>query len=95
MRIVGLPEFSGALVRPSKAVEPTTKVSAVQKSAGSSREAEAPVATSRLSTSGETPIDSDRVSEIRKALETGTYPLIPTKIADAIIAAGMYGKIGK
>ena len=33
------------------------------------------------------PVDGDRVSQIRKALEDGTYPLVPTKIADAIIAA--------
>ena len=33
--------------------------------------------------------------EIRKALETGTYPLIPTEIADALIASGLYGKVGK
>lgn len=33
------------------------------------------------------PVDTDRVSEIRKALRDGTYPLVPTRIADAIIAA--------
>lgn len=33
------------------------------------------------------PVDADRVREIRKALKDGTYPLVPTKIADAIIAA--------
>lgn len=33
------------------------------------------------------PVDTDRVAKIRKALEDGTYPLVPTKIADAIIAA--------
>jgi len=33
------------------------------------------------------PVSSERVSEIRKALQDGTYPLVPTKIADAIIAA--------
>lgn len=33
------------------------------------------------------PVEADRVSQIRKALEDGTYPLVPTKIADAIIAA--------
>ena len=38
---------------------------------------------------GLVPIDSDRVSEIRNAVEHGTYPLLPTKVADAIIAAGM------
>jgi len=33
------------------------------------------------------PIDTERVDAIRKALEDGTYPLVPTKIADAMIAA--------
>ena len=33
------------------------------------------------------PVDDDRVAEIRKALEDGTYPLVPTKIVDALIAA--------
>lgn len=35
------------------------------------------------------PVDSERVKDIRHAIETGTYPIIPAKIADAIIAAGM------
>lgn len=33
------------------------------------------------------PVDSDRVSQVRKALQDGTYPLVPTKIVDAMIAA--------
>jgi negative regulator of flagellin synthesis FlgM len=33
------------------------------------------------------PIDRARVDEIRQALEDGTYPVVPTKIADAMIAA--------
>jgi len=33
------------------------------------------------------PIDAERVDQIRKALEDGSYPIIPTKIADAMIAA--------
>jgi negative regulator of flagellin synthesis FlgM len=33
------------------------------------------------------PVDADRVAEIRDALRDGTYPLVPTKIADAMIAA--------
>ena len=36
---------------------------------------------------GEPPVDSDRVAEIRKALKDGSYPLVPAKIADAMIAA--------
>lgn len=37
---------------------------------------------------GPPPVDAERVSEIRKAIENGTYPVIPAKIADAMIAAG-------
>lgn len=33
------------------------------------------------------PVDSDRVAQIRAALSSGTYPLLPTRIADAMIAA--------
>lgn len=33
------------------------------------------------------PVDNDRVAEIRSALRDGTYPIVPAKIADAIIAA--------
>ena len=35
------------------------------------------------------PVDADRVAEIRKAVEQGRYPVIPTRIADAMIAAGL------
>lgn len=33
------------------------------------------------------PVDAERVAEIRAALEDGSYPLVPTKIVDAMIAA--------
>ncbi|WP_249171763.1 flagellar biosynthesis anti-sigma factor FlgM [Erythrobacter sp. JK5] len=36
---------------------------------------------------GQPPVDSDRVAEIRAALEDGSYPLVPARIADAMIAA--------
>jgi negative regulator of flagellin synthesis FlgM len=35
------------------------------------------------------PIDAERVKVIRRAIESGSYPVIPTKIADAMIAAQM------
>lgn len=38
---------------------------------------------------GQAPVDVERVKVIRHAIETGSYPVIPTKIADAMIAAGM------
>ncbi len=33
------------------------------------------------------PVDAERVSQIRAALQDGSYPLLPTKIVDAMIAA--------
>lgn len=33
------------------------------------------------------PVDAERVREIRAALKDGTYPLVPAKIVDAMIAA--------
>jgi len=38
---------------------------------------------------GQPPVDVERVAQVRKAVEQGTYPLLPTKVADAIIAAGV------
>jgi len=35
------------------------------------------------------PVDGDRVAQIREALRDGSYPLVPTKIADDMIAAQM------
>ncbi|MFY7838315.1 MAG: flagellar biosynthesis anti-sigma factor FlgM [Novosphingobium sp.] len=35
------------------------------------------------------PVDGERVKVIRQAIEAGNYPVIPTKIADAMIAAQM------
>jgi len=38
---------------------------------------------------GKAPIDTDRVAVIRKAVEEGSYPVIPMRVADAMIAAGV------
>ena len=35
------------------------------------------------------PVDQDRVSQIRDAVQNGNYPVIPTRIGDAMIAAGV------
>ena len=44
---------------------------------------------------GEIPVDAERVEVIRKAIQEGTYPVVPAKIADAVIAAGMLLRSGK
>ena len=33
------------------------------------------------------PVDAERVAQIREALRDGSYPLVPTQIVDAMIAA--------
>ena len=59
---------------------PASGSNASAKAAGVSVEVAAPVQSGP-------PVDSDRVAEIRSALREGTYPLVPAKIADAMIAA--------
>lgn len=44
---------------------------------------------------GAVPVDGDRVAQIRKALEDGTYPILPMTVADAIIAGGLILRIAK
>jgi negative regulator of flagellin synthesis FlgM len=41
------------------------------------------------------PVDAERVTQIRKAVESGTYPVLPARIADAVIAAGLLLRTGK
>lgn len=47
------------------------------------------VVTDTTSAAGAIPQDSDRVAAIKKAIEHGQYPIVPTKIGDAMIAASM------
>jgi len=47
------------------------------------------VATSLSVNAGTAPVDQDRVSQIRDAVQNGNYPVIPTRIGDAMIAAGV------
>lgn len=44
---------------------------------------------------GAPPVDAERVELIRKAVAAGTYPIIPAKVADAIIAAGLLLRTSK
>jgi negative regulator of flagellin synthesis FlgM len=51
--------------------------------------AAAEVQTSLTVSAGTVPVDQTRVDQIRKAVQNGTYPLVPTKIGDAMVAAGL------
>lgn len=59
----------------------------------------APVPDARVASSpvsaGQPPVDVERVAQIRKAVEEGTYPIVPTRVADAMIAAGFLLRIAK
>ncbi len=44
---------------------------------------------------GVPPVDSARVAEIRHAIERGSYPVIPIRVSDAMIAAGLLLRSGK
>lgn len=66
----------------------------VQAEASAAQPAEVPVSTV-ASAGAEPPIDHDRVDEIRRAIETGRYPVVPTRIADAMIAAGFLLRVSE
>lgn len=65
------------------------------KTAVSSKEAEQAVVKSDALDPGAAPVDSERVAQIRRAIESGDYPLVPAKIADAMIAAEIFLRNGK
>lgn len=44
---------------------------------------------------GQPPVDQGRVNEIRKAIEADRYPVIPMRVADALIASGLLLRSGK
>lgn len=44
---------------------------------------------------GQPAIDTDRVAQVRRAIERGDYPIVPAKVADAIIAAGILLRTGQ
>ena len=53
------------------------------------------VVTSDALDPGTPPVDTERVELIRKAVESGTYPVVPAKVADAMIAAGLLLRTAK
>jgi len=68
-----------AAARSSRPAEPV---------AARASEASAALGVSAATAGTEAPVDADRVATIRKAIDEGRYPVTPTRIADAMIAAG-------
>ncbi len=76
---------SGGALPPAPATAPVT----------SGAQAQATIVSTSAASAGSPPVDLDRVAAIRKAIQNGSYPLVPTKIGDAMIAAGMILRIPK
>lgn len=69
-------------------VSAVTWVAAPAQPAGVTKQAAAaaaPTVSAQLATAA--PVDAQRVQDIKQAIAEGRYPLSPTKIADALIAA--------
>ncbi len=74
----------------AKPVQTETTPATVPATAPASATSAAPqVETSDAVKAGAEPVDQERVQTVRHAIETGKYPIIPARIADAMIAAGM------
>ena len=76
----------------TNAAKPSTPVASAAAPVASSAPASAQAASVQTSPAldpGKPPVDENRVSVIRNAIQKGTYPLLPTKVADAMIAAGL------
>ena len=76
--------------------------SLVKRAAGAKDNQAAPAATETINVErsdaldpGPAPVDAERVAQIRKAIEQGDYPVIPMRVADAMIAAGMLLRSGQ
>lgn len=66
-------------------VSPPPAVAATAAVAGGA----ATVTTTDATRAGDVPVDTDRVAQIRRAIEEGSYPVLPAQISDAMIAAGL------
>lgn len=74
---------------PGPAVATASPAAAAPAPAAPPASAEKAVATSDATRAGDVPVQSERVAQIRRAIEEGRYPVLPVTIADAMIAAGM------
>ena len=76
----------------ARALSASDRTAIEARSAAAAAPSQAPTAgisveVSAASDAATPPVDAERVTEIRNALRDGSYPLVPTKIADAMIAA--------
>lgn len=93
MRLTGITPLTSAPARVPD-VGTAEKVAAAASARATSADEGIGVATVFAASGRAAPFDSDRVAEIRKAIKEDRYPLVPAEIADALIAAKLYGSVG-
>jgi len=86
---------TGALREVGSADHPAAPQSGVAAAAAGIAAPAPAVVTSAALDAGAVPVDQARVAAIRRAIETNSYPVIPTRIGDAMIAAGMLLRMPK
>ncbi|MFM6950742.1 MAG: flagellar biosynthesis anti-sigma factor FlgM [Novosphingobium sp.] len=84
-------------IRPTGPVEPRqNQPLAVRPQVSAQPEVAAPaVEVDAALTASKPPVDTGRITEIRKAIDEGRYPVIPMRVADALIASGLLLRSGK
>lgn len=91
-----MPPIDFTAIRHTGPVQPRQPRPANERAAPARAEAAAPaVEVDPTLTSTQPPIEQGRIDEIRKAIEQGRYPVIPMRVADALIASGLLLRSGK
>ena len=75
--------------------KPATGTPLANDTARSHASANSAVQRSAALDAGPPPVDLERIAQIRKAIERGHYPVVPMRVADAMIAAGMLLRSGR
>lgn len=84
-----MPPIEIGPVRPVFVVDTSTRRAVAQRESAPAPAAATASKPAQALDPGVAPIDAERVAAIRKAIEQGRYPVIPARIADAVIAAGL------
>jgi negative regulator of flagellin synthesis FlgM len=91
-----MPPIEMRPLRPVAGLEPRLRPADVpNKTAAPAEQAPRTASASDALDPGAPPVDAERVTQIRKAIESGNYPVLPARIADAVIAAGLLLRTGK
>lgn len=90
MRPIDTSGLSGATPRVTgTGPAPVNAVARVRPVESREQEALGEVGINAASAGESAPVDFGRVKQIRQAIEEGRYPIVPMRVADAMIAAGI------